>query len=560
MKGTKHLILRASGEVRRFDLIVNGEAIVIGRAPDAQMKVETSLISRRHCALRLGDKGLELRDLGSLNGTYLNGLKVTTAPVNDGDVLRVGECEISVGYGEGGPLSCSRCGRLASLATLEDGGHVQLGDKIVCATCHTGAHFTTPAVERKLSDALEAEGFEILARVSSRTSSCPVFKARRRDLGDVVALKVLPITEDLPEKKLERFKAEARLMAQLKHPHVVPVYDVRHRPTMSLLVMEFVAGETLQQRIERKTKLRTSEALKHAVAVASALEAAGKLGVVHRNVKPSNVIVTRGFNDARLIDFGLARNVRQEKQPGLTDRSGPLGTIRYMAPEQMRDPHAADARSDIYSLAATLFHALTGRLPHHERNELELLKAATEGRALAFDLARETDIPQDVKNILACALMLDPRDRQPAATVLLEELRAAQSRIPKGDEGDRSTGAITVPPREAGGFSGDQLIELVRVLGVNGRSGTLEVKSGVRGGTLVFHEGGVIAARTLSDMKGEDAAQEILALPRGEWFFKPGAGLIETAADAMVLQTHGLVLEALRRRELREMLETHHDE
>ncbi|MEZ0230769.1 MAG: protein kinase, partial [Planctomycetota bacterium] len=488
--GAKQLVLKVSGEVRRFDLAPGGEAVVIGRAPDAQLKVEAALVSRRHCAIRLGERGLEVRDLGSLNGTYLNGLKVTTAPLSEGDVVKIGECEIAVGSDQESALTCRRCGRLASLATVEDGGEVRVAGEIVCASCNTGAHYTSPSVEKKLSDVLDADGFEILARVSPRTSSCPVFKARRRDLDDVVALKVLPILGEVPEKKLGRFKAEARVMAQLKHPNVVSVYDVRHRPTLSLLVMEFVAGETLLQRIERKKKLRPAEVLKHAISIASALEAAGKLGIAHRNVKPSNVIVSRATGEARLIDFGLARNLRAER-PGLTDRMTPLGTIRYMAPEQMRDAHAADERSDIYSLAATLFHALTGKLPRHERNELDLLQAAVEGRSLPFDLSRE-EVPQELKNILACALMLDPRDRQPNATVLLEELRAAAARQPTFDDRDATTGPISVPPRETGVFSGDQLIELVRLLGVNGRSGQLEVKSGVRGGTLVFHDGRVI--------------------------------------------------------------------
>src|SRR5262249_7192442 len=153
------------------------------------------------------------------------------------------------------------------------------------------------------------------------------------------------------------------------------------------------------------------EALGAAVALASALEAAGNLGIVHRNVKPSNVILARGTGEPRLIDFGLAKMLRPERGPGLTDTASTLGTIRYMAPEQMRDPTAADLRSDIYALGATIFHAITGKLPHHDKNELDLLQAAQDGQKLPLDLAREGDIPQALKNVLACALMRDPADR-----------------------------------------------------------------------------------------------------------------------------------------------------
>lgn len=552
------LVLRIGADRRRF-VLETGGIVLIGRGPEAHVFVTGPLVSRRHCELRLGEKGLEMHDLGSLNGTFVNGVKVPQALLARGDVVRVGDTEIAV---EATPApgaaatSCERCGRLVSMATLEDGPGFELGERLLCAACRTGGHLANPEVERRMTATLEAEGFEVLARLSPRSSWCPVFKARRRDLDDVVALKVLPIVEELPEKKLERFKTEARVMAQLKHPNVVPVYDVRHRKTLSLIVMEFVPGETLLQRLERKTKVRTAEALRHAIGIASALEAAGKLGIVHRNVKPSNVIVTRGAGEARLIDFGLARMLRHDRGPALTDTTAPLGTLRYMAPEQMRDPHAADPRSDIYSLGATIFQAITGKLPHHEKNELELLQAAESGKPLAFDLSREEEIPQELKNVLACALMADPADRHPNATVLLEELRRAQAKLPQPDDTPprATTATIRMPRLENGTFSGDELLEVVRKMGADGRSGTLEVKSGVRGGSLVFHDGRVIAARTLAGTRGTDAAYEVVGLYKGDWLFKPGAGL-EAPSDTS-LAAHALVLEVSRRRKL---FETHND-
>jgi serine/threonine protein kinase len=315
--------------------------------------------------------------------------------------------------------------------------------------------------------------------------------------------------------------------------------------------MEFVPGETLQDRIERKKKIRTDEMLRYAIALAGALEAAGKLGVVHRNVKPSNVLVARGTGEPRLIDFGLAKILRPERGPGLTDATAPLGTIRYMAPEQLRDASAADPRSDLYSLAATMFHALTGKLPYHDRNELELLQAAEDGKPIAFDLSREEDIPQALKNVLACALMRDPGDRHPNATVLLDELRAALAKTPEPAAPLRDQDNTPRTQRlEAGLFTDDHLMTLVGKLGQMSRTGTLQVKSGVRGGSLVFEDGRVIAAQTLSGQRGEEAAYQLLGLFRGEWIFKPGPD--HGIAPDAPLETKALVQEALRRRGLYE--------
>jgi serine/threonine protein kinase len=545
------LVLKVGSNLRRFKLDPSG-AIIVGRGHDAQVVVMGPLVSRHHCQIRLAEKGLELRDLGSLNGTFVNGKRVEAVLLAKGDLVRVGDTEIvleSPPSNEPPCATCDACGRLISMETLEDGLAFELGERVECAACRAAAKLPTPETERRIAAELGAEGFELLARLSPRGAFCPVFKARRRDLQDVVALKVLPIVPELPEKKLERFRTEARVMAQLKHPNVVAVYDVRHRAAASFIVMEFVPGETLHQRLEFKVKLRLEEALGVAVALASALEAAGNLGIVHRNVKPSNVILARGTGDPRLIDFGLAKMLRPERGPGLTDTAATLGTIRYMAPEQMRDPTAADLRSDIYSLGATIFHAVTGKLPHHDKNELDLLQAAQEGQKLPLDLAREEDIPQALKNVLACALMRDPADRHPNATVLLDELRRVQALLPRDRSPDprkESRSTIRMPRRENGTFFEDELLEIVRALGANKRSGTLDVKSGVRGGSLVFHDGNVIAARTLGGLRGEEACFEILALYKGEWIFKPGSGL--TGEADLGLGASLLVKEMMRRR------------
>src|SRR5205085_1712299 len=124
-------------------------------------------------------------------------------------------------------------------------------------------------------------------------------------------------------------------------------------------VMEYVDGETLLQRIERLRKVHAHEALRVAVEVTRALEAAAKHWIVHRNVKPGNILIERESGSSKLADFGLAKDL-WTVGAGNTSEEDTLGTFRYMAPEQAKDARAADTRSDIYSLGATIFHAIAG--------------------------------------------------------------------------------------------------------------------------------------------------------------------------------------------------------
>src|SRR5256714_8513530 len=190
-----------------------------------------------------------------------------------------------------------------------------------------------------------------------------VLLARDVALARPVAIKLLPpYLASRPDER-ERFLEEARTAAGLAHPNIVPIHLVEARGELVLFVMGFVDGETLRDRVERAGPLAPRLALKLLQEVAWALGYAHQRGVIHRDVKPDNILIERATERALVTDFGIALGRRAAESPG-----GPIvGTARYMSPEQACG-EPVDARSDLYSLGATFFYALTGRAPFEAAN------------------------------------------------------------------------------------------------------------------------------------------------------------------------------------------------
>ncbi|WP_372788463.1 protein kinase [Paraconexibacter sp.] len=196
-----------------------------------------------------------------------------------------------------------------------------------------------------------------------------VYRAFDTVLERQVAIKVLHAQGVTDADQLERFRREARAVAQLNHPHIVTVIDAgeqddRIRPT-PYIVFEYVEGETLKARIRRNGKLPISEAIAYAIEIARALGAAHERGIVHRDVKPQNVLVD-AEGRAKVTDFGIARTLDQE---GLTADGRVLGTTDYVSPEQALG-HAVTGQSDLYSLGIVMFEMLTGDVPFKGENQV----------------------------------------------------------------------------------------------------------------------------------------------------------------------------------------------
>ncbi|HEV2972536.1 MAG TPA: protein kinase [Pirellulales bacterium] len=188
-----------------------------------------------------------------------------------------------------------------------------------------------------------------------------VYKARQRGLNRIVAVKILPPEVGRDPAFADRFTREAHALAHLNHPNIVTVYDFGQVDGLYYLVMEFVDGVNLRQAIQ--SHLSSKETLAIVPQICDALQFAHDEGVVHRDIKPENILIDKRGR-VKIADFGLAKLLRQEQAvQALTATNQVMGTLRYMAPEQMEGAHDVDHRADIYSLGVVFYELLTGHLP-----------------------------------------------------------------------------------------------------------------------------------------------------------------------------------------------------
>jgi predicted Ser/Thr protein kinase len=245
-----------------------------------------------------------------------------------------------------------------------------------------------------------------------------VYRARDQLLERYVALKILHPHYSEDEEYVERFRREARAVARLSHPHIVTVIDRGEDEGRQYIVFEYVDGENLKQLIERTGPLPTRRAIELAVSVADALAFAHENGIVHRDVKPQNVLITPD-GDAKVTDFGIARSLDVEH--GVTQTGTVLGTSNYLSPEQAGGK-ATTPSTDIYSLGVVLYELLTAEVPFPGENFVAIAMKHINEPAPDV-LARRPDVPLRLAAAVDCALAKDPAERFPTMAAFAAELR-----------------------------------------------------------------------------------------------------------------------------------------
>ena len=399
-------------------------------------------VSRRHCQFEIGPGGAAVRDLGSTNGLRVNDVAyggrkgkrdadgaVPPVALKPGDRIRVGgstllweevvdaldtapeEVSSRVTSGSGSSdQSCAGCGVPVRASSV-----VIVGNRVLCFSCRMDANPSLPDVEPKPSPPPAPEaagrawpsipGYAIDALLGEGGVG-RVYHAHRLDDGSEAAVKVLSVDQTMD---LLSFKREIEIIRSLRHENIVAFLDSGQTGDTFYLVMEFMAGGTLHQLIRRRKAVPADEALPLIRHMLAGLAAAHARGVVHRDIKPLNVMLDEPKKLAKLTDFGLAKSFLAAGLSGFTKTGTALGSINYLPPEQLHDYKRVTPAADIFGLGSVCYELLAGQSPYTVRDG-DLLSAVL-NHSLTPLAKRCPKLPAGVARLIDRALEKEPSAR-----------------------------------------------------------------------------------------------------------------------------------------------------
>ena len=256
--------------------------------------------------------------------------------------------------------------------------------------------------------------YEVVEKVGTG-GMADVYRAMDHRLNRYVAVKILKNEYSEDTKFVTKFRQEAQAVACLSHPNVVAVYDVGEEQGMHFIVMEFVEGITLKSYIEKKGKLSVREAVGIGIQIASGLEAAHNSHIIHRDIKPQNILISRD-GTAKVTDFGIAKAASSN-----TITASAMGSVHYISPEQARGGFS-DEKSDVYSLSVTMYEMLSGTLPFTGESAVAVALAHIQEEAVPLT-AMDATIPKGISDIVAKCMQKKADFRYPTSADLIADLK-----------------------------------------------------------------------------------------------------------------------------------------
>ncbi|MHC4503714.1 MAG: protein kinase domain-containing protein [Planctomycetota bacterium] len=411
------------GEPTDVDVPTGGR-VELGRAPgEGGVTIADLALSRRHCAVTNEGGRLLVEDLGSRNGTYVNGARVVRQPLRPGDEIEIGESRILVRAPRAGdgPTSnttdlwraeglCMLCGMVVASEELAEGLAQRAEHGIICPKC----------LKVALVPGRTLGGYRIIEQIG-RGGMAEVYRAEQATGHLIVALKTLTNPQKASESARSRFVQEARAGARLEHPNLVRIFDAGEESGIPYIVLEYIEGEDLADILDARGLLDVPTI---ALDIAAALAYAHSHGVIHRDVKPGNIILDRTYRRARLLDLGVAKIHDLDEGSRLTRPGVGLGTLEYASPEQIQSAKDVDGRADVYSLGATLYRMVMGQRPFDATRELDIAKAIL-AEPVRWPEDARGDAPKPLRAVIERAMQKKPKSRYDGAN----EFRAALAKV-----------------------------------------------------------------------------------------------------------------------------------
>lgn len=432
MRVTLHVV--AGPQTGRDFTFDQHDTFMIGRSEDAQFCLpQDRFFSRHHCILEIAPPQCFLRDLGSTNGTFVNGIRVETAHLKHGDRIQGGETvlEVEVAVDQAELFHVPGSGERTEPSIIT----------IACLNCGVPAQAEASRPDAKLSyvcdDCREKlrknpqpiPNYQML-RVLGQGGMGSVMLARSVQDGRAVAIKTLLPEVAVSEQSLKRFMREIEVSSSLQHPNIVSYIEHGTHNGIVYLVTEYVTGMDASRLAKhRGGKLNYKEVANIIEQTLAALEFAHKKGFVHRDIKEQNILVDGSFPKylAKLTDFGLSKSYKQTGMSGVTMVGDVAGTIAYMPPEQVRDFKEVRPPSDIYAVGMTAYSLLTGAHAldiSPKAGVAETVKAIFEKPIIPIS-SRVPDVPSRVSTVFEMALAKQVDRRWRTAGEMREALLSA---------------------------------------------------------------------------------------------------------------------------------------
>jgi len=412
------------------------DTFMIGRSEDAQFCLpQDRFFSRHHCLIEIAPPQAFLRDLGSTNGTYVNGMRVDAAYLKSGDRIQGGETVLEVEVSSGVESSSDDLEKLIS---------TQLSMvPVECLNCRVRSAFEADDPDARLSYICDNCREELkqnpqpvpnyqMVRVIGQGGMGSVILARSESTGEAVAIKTLLPEVAVSEQALKRFQREIEVASSLQHPNIVRYIEHGKHNGLIYLVTEFVVGMDASRLAKtRGGKLGYREVVRIIEQTLAALDFAHRQGFVHRDIKEQNILINGDHPNtiAKLTDFGLSKSFKETGMSGVTMVGDVAGTIAYMPPEQVRDFKDVKPPSDIYAMGMTAYALMTGANAldiDPKAGIAETVKAIFEKPIIPLK-ERISDVPPRLASVIETALAKHVENRWRTAGAMREALLSAAS-------------------------------------------------------------------------------------------------------------------------------------
>ena len=428
--------------------VTEGKVFTIGRSSTNDLCLRDHKVSRIHCQLELTEGECTVSDLNSTNGTFVNGERLKEKVLQPGDHLGIGLTsllyEAESGAKPARPRAagavqfCSQCGGSIATKQLEVGRATWVNEKLLCMDC------LPKFVVRQIRKSKEKEeprpvpsenfigktiaGNKILEKIADGNLGT-VFRADHVTLHRPVALKILlpEVVSDLVW--LKSYLRRAYDGGRLVHPNIVLIYDIGEADGIYYIAMEYVAGDTARSLVKKQRHLPPAKAVDLGIQMAHAIDHAAEHKVVHKDIKPKNILVDK-LGVAKLRGFGASAFVLQAPSRVLAKAMPNVRDFRFCSHEFFSEKEQLDFRSDIYSLGVTIYYMLTGVAPFHADTNRELVRKIQKDEPRPIKASAE-DVPEHLARVVAKMMAKSPDRRYQTPGELLQDLQQAAQELKK---------------------------------------------------------------------------------------------------------------------------------